>query len=44
LLWQALHERATREQAYSYQDQSEPDMDPNLLATLLGIRGVIQTK
>ena len=41
-LWQALHERATQDQAYSAQDLPELDIDPGLLAALLGSQGAEQ--
>ncbi|MBN1145867.1 MAG: hypothetical protein JXA78_01325 [Anaerolineales bacterium] len=38
LLWQALHERATQAQAYGAAESLQLDIDPDLLAVLLGIR------
>lgn len=37
LLWQALHERVARGQEYAADDLPELDIDPTLLAALLGI-------
>jgi hypothetical protein len=42
LLWQALRERANRNQAYHTEDTPEPDLDPSLLAALLGLQEMIQ--
>ena len=38
LLWQALRERATRSQVYQAAEMPDLDLDPILLATLLGIK------
>jgi hypothetical protein len=38
LLWQALRERASQEQTYSLAGPLEMDIDPEVLAALLGIR------
>ena len=40
VLWQALRERASQSQAYGSADLPEMDIDPALLAVLLGIQGV----
>jgi hypothetical protein len=39
ILWQALRERANQMQGYHAGDQPEVDLDPAVLAALLGIRG-----
>jgi len=41
ILWQALRERAVQEQSYSADTTSETDLDPKLLATLLGIKDLL---
>ena len=38
LLWQALRERASQSQAYGANESMQLDIDPDLLAELLGIR------
>jgi hypothetical protein len=38
LLWQALRERASQSQSYSGADLPSIEIDPTLLAGLLGIR------
>jgi hypothetical protein len=40
LLWQALRERANQSQVYQANELPELNLDPNLLATLLGIKEV----
>lgn len=41
ILWQALRERAVHEQSYSADTTSETDLDPKLLAALLGIKDLL---
>ena len=38
VLWQALRERASRSQEYNADESLEPEIDPELLALLLGIK------
>lgn len=40
LLWQALRERASQAQTYGVTDLEEIDLDPTVLAALLGISGI----
>jgi hypothetical protein len=40
LLWQALRERASQNQTYATDDLQDMDLDPEVLAALLGIGGM----